>query len=221
MFSTTGLFKNISCPSAEKCALINCIFSHQLADQVQDKTVNKAHNGITVTAEGFGDRPVVKKRKLDTDEELTRVSNSTKGDTGTSFNIKLDNGKTNDGRTTNSHSEVKSPLKDLESLHRDVSPPPKPLAKPQAARAKVESLNPRTIPSAPAGHDKRTLYVKHMHDGMKRLNTEIGQSADVKMIVFKLDEHELIKAALDEEEQIARGNPSVYANIMKLSLIHI
>jgi DNA polymerase III epsilon subunit-like protein len=71
------------------------------------------------------------------------------------------------------------------------------------------------IPHDPAGHAKRTLFLKHLHAQMERLNNEVAKSSHTKKTALTMTSNELIKVALDEEEKTARENHKVYANIIK------
>lgn len=50
---------------------------------------------------------------------------------------------------------------------------------------------------------------------MDRLNKEVAKGSHAKKDVLTLTDNELIKAALDEEEKLARENSKVYGNIIK------
>ena len=79
-----------------------------------------------------------------------------------------------------------------------------------------ESLNPRLIPNDPAGHGKRSLYLKYLHLEMVRLNQKVSDAPDHKARHLPvLNPQQLVKMALDEEEKIGKEQPMVYANIVK------
>lgn len=85
-----------------------------------------------------------------------------------------------------------------------------------------ESLNPRLIPNAPESHGKRTIFLQHIHKDMVRLNNELKISkqpiqklSPEKLKLLALNDQEVIKLALDEEEKAARDQPKVYANVIK------
>lgn len=71
------------------------------------------------------------------------------------------------------------------------------------------------IPHDPAGHARRKLLLVHLYEQVKRLNREVAQSSHTQKGALELTEGELVKAALDEEEVLARGNSSLYGNFMK------
>lgn len=72
------------------------------------------------------------------------------------------------------------------------------------------------IPNDPAGHAKRTLFLKHLHAQMERLNDEVAKSSHAKKADLTMTSNELIKVALDEEEKTARENHKIYANVIKM-----
>lgn len=135
----------------------------------------------------------------------------------------------------------KSPMKQL----RDISPPPVRNTKaragpavvqkdkvevrsttpvgsntgtPPAGKTIVESLNPRLLPNPPASHAIRLRLVTMLHEHMVRLNEEVKRSDDPSRMTVELSAHGLVAAALNEEEKIAKQNPSVYTNIVKLRI---
>ena len=118
-------------------------------------------------------------------------------------------------------------VKPLKSAMRPVSPPPKaagsqPLVRGKTVRpkeVKKETLNPRMIAHDPAGHGVRLVLLKKLHEGMERLNKEVLKSDDPTEKIFHLSPNELVKLALDEEEQIAKENRSVYGNIIKMRIL--
>ncbi|KAG9829512.1 hypothetical protein KCU98_g8740, partial [Aureobasidium melanogenum] len=203
MFSTTGLFKGIPCPEGERCNIIHCIFSHDLRPQA-----------VAVSEQGAS-----KKRKLsegtDTNPPVTSVTISS----GNTTNRSAANGFTtiNPQKPTTTASV---PPKTPKTLQRPVSPPPKPpVASSKLVPAKSavkESLNPRMIPNDPAGHAKRTLFLKHLHAQMERLNDQVAKSSHAKKADLTMTPDDLIRAALDEEEKTARENHKIYANVIKM-----
>lgn len=90
------------------------------------------------------------------------------------------------------------------------------------APVKKEALNPRLLTSAPESHAKRTIFLQHLHKDMYRLNSELKNSTQPingitpdKLNILALNDQEVIKLALDEEEKAARDQPKVYANVIK------
>lgn len=226
MFSTTGLFRSIPCPEGEACVIINCIFSHDLRPKdVEPKATTTASVKSTDTHDE-------KRRKISDSSKPLQVKappaavlppSVTSKDSafkGPSVATRLE--------TLTDRVQQKSQSKVLQTLKKTVSPPPlQNGAKPKVATTTTapvkasmkplikESLNPRKIPYDPAGHSKRTLFLKHIHDALKRLNDEFMKGSHPDKEALSLSDEELIKAALDEEEATARGNSNVYANVIK------
>ena len=123
---------------------------------------------------------------------------------------------------------------------RDISPPPrrlqskavgdipaplkKPLsgtkvgtASPHAEIAQI-SLNPKMIQNPPATHGVRIQLIKMIHEQMARLNEDFR---DPSQHSLRLSPQELIVQALEEEERIAKQNPAVYLNIIKLRITRL
>ncbi|KAG9806190.1 hypothetical protein KCU63_g22977, partial [Aureobasidium melanogenum] len=72
------------------------------------------------------------------------------------------------------------------------------------------------IPNDPAGHVKRTLFLKHLHAQMERLNDQVAKSSHAKKADLTMTPDELIRVALNEEEKTARENHKIYANVIKM-----
>lgn len=223
MFSTTGLFKNIACPEGERCAVTSCMFSHD----PQSRAIETAATDLT------SDHPIsgnaAKRRKLDSSLNQPSSLRATISPATANSATKIGPYK---GPSTSSlpqsagnqsvhHTQIKPPA----SLQRPVSPPTlhngAKVAVTTASKlipakpAIKETLNPRKIPNDPAGHSKRTLILKYLHGEMYRLNEEVKKGTHPDKALLVLSENELIKAALDEEEETARGNFKVYANVIK------
>ncbi|KAL6715887.1 RNA exonuclease 3 [Lecanora helva] len=80
------------------------------------------------------------------------------------------------------------------------------------------SLNPRMIKNPPAAHAVRMQLIKLLHEQMVRLDDEVWQSQDASKTALKLSPQELIIEALEEEENVAKQNPTVYLNVVKLRI---
>ena len=91
--------------------------------------------------------------------------------------------------------------------------------KDKAKNASKATLNPRLIPKDPAGHARRLLYLRKLHDEMVRLNNEVRQNPSAETKSEHLTDDELTISALDEEEILARENPSIYANVIALRIV--
>lgn len=90
---------------------------------------------------------------------------------------------------------------------------------PPAKKIVVESLNPRLLPNPPASHAMRLKLITMLHEHISRLNEEVKRSDDPSKMTVELSAQGLVAAALNEEEKIAKQNPSVYSNIVKLRIV--
>ena len=217
VFTTTNLFKGIACPEGEQCKLTSCIFSHDLRPQ---------RGGVATAAVDTLGEPANKRRKITTDDTTGRPLSKfdqireqlTAERSGGLAKHSLSSGllpslerpvtppPTNGRKSTNKSSPDKAPVGNNEAnivtKTRDSEP--------------KEDLNPRLIPKDPAGHAKRTLYLKHMHSDMVKLNQKVADAHELpNKHLLVLSEQELIKLALDEEESLARSQQNLYQNKMK------
>lgn len=78
-----------------------------------------------------------------------------------------------------------------------------------------ESLNPRMLPNAPAGHGVRAKFLGLLHTEFVRQNKSMIDSDHKDKQWLMLSDNELIKFALDEEEKIARNLPKLYENVFR------
>jgi len=119
-----------------------------------------------------------------------------------------------------------------ETLSRGISPAQRPISPPPVKRSDkslevpvtksmkpAEALNPRMLAKAPANHNIRYIYLKKLHEGMVRLNTEAKASSDLSTKSIHVSDSQLVTVALDEEERLAKDNPSIYANVIKLRIL--
>lgn len=222
VWTTTNLFKGIACPEGERCQLTSCIFSHELRPQ--------ATTAAPKTAEAVNEpkAPASKRRKITADDSIGKPLSK-------SDQIREQLAADRRGGSA-SHS------RSLPSLVKPVTPPPtngrkstnntssdraSDNSRQQSATTMIldskpkENLNPRLVPSDPVGHAKRTLYLKCLHTEMVRLNQRVADAKD-RIANWKglmLSEQELIGAALDEEEALAKAHAgTIYANKIKLRI---
>ncbi|CAK4033491.1 RNA exonuclease 3 [Lecanosticta acicola] len=227
VFTPTTLFKNIPCPEGEACVLTNCIYAHDTKPE-EKATVTQAISTGTAKSRQSTDEagePASKRRKV------TYGSLADKPPSRADL-IRNQLAETR-AKPDNANSGAKTPS----SLVKPVSPPPTTTGKatsppgpnPETAATgtnanakkstepeKAESLNPRLVSNDPAGHQKRSLYLKHLHAEMVRLNRLVKEQdgLESKHLLF-LSEQKLIKLALDEEEKLAREQKTMYANVVK------
>ncbi|KAL9628193.1 MAG: hypothetical protein Q9164_007365, partial [Protoblastenia rupestris] len=222
MFSSVGLFKQIECPEEAHCILPNCIFAHTCFSQkpVANKELADPaasnHSSDENQASSVGPR---KRRRLDSHDRSHHPRD-----------LEPSAGK---------------PLPAAAALPvtalRSISPPPLRRSKKHKERPDSRhsikttnaaepngvsqptavTLNPRMLPNPPATHAVRMQLIKMLYDHMSRLNEEIKQGHDPSKAVLELSKEELILAALGEEETVAKDNPAVYANIIKLRIVKL
>ena len=236
MFSSLGLFKQIQCPEQSHCSLSNCIFAHHSAAAVaknlsqNPSTPNPTHEDALQH-----DRPR-KRRRIADDGNATNV-------------CELVPDPPRDGRAVTKPQES-TPSRLPWTASRDVSPPPlrsskaqrtsylsppdvtssaanlkkesKPTVRPAPAKKTVEeALNPRMMTNPPAGHGVRMQLLHMIHEQMTRLNEEISQSQDSSKSTLLLTPPEIVVEALEEEETVAKRNPAVYSNVIKLRIVKL
>ncbi|KAK1071718.1 RNA exonuclease 3 [Friedmanniomyces endolithicus] len=232
VFATTSLFKGINCPQSESCTLTNCIFAHDHKPKSTSLQFESEPQRIATTAVSTdnGGGPPLKRRRVTYDK--AEDSPPSKADL---IRSELTQSRTAAKAAPSSLSDqgVKAP----QSLKRSVSPPAKTNTKAtlstttEANNNSVDSkatlthdttsqqkldLNPRLISNDPAGHAKRSVYLKHLHGEMVRLNTQLVERKDVHFKVgLTLQTHELVQLAVDEEETLAREHGGVYGNVVK------
>ncbi|KAI9802972.1 MAG: hypothetical protein M1825_002205 [Sarcosagium campestre] len=239
MFSTLGLFSQVPCPYERNCALPGCLFLHG-RDRARNRDVS-AHSLNDEKPTPTGRQSIIdegtrKRRKLATSEEDVLSTKSTSS--VTPANNLVDSLQKKEKGNAGSLLGSKSALT---TLHGAVSPPSlrspgrgtsgslgtsngassgnrESLAKQQAPNP--ETLNPRMIPTPPASHAVRLAILKKLHEQLERLNREHVAAPDSTSSAPNLSPQDLIKMALDEEEQTARKNGLVYSNVIKNRIMH-
>ncbi|KAL4945168.1 hypothetical protein BDV06DRAFT_185413 [Aspergillus oleicola] len=223
MFAPLGLFKDIPCPQGEQCTLMACIFSHRDRAPAQ-----AAADPLSISQQNEVAEPARKKVKREPLPETKKVSTDD-----------VPPPLTDSGRVM----PIKKPAPPPESANpvsrpagtssKSVATPPK--QKPSTAAPPVEtsgsslpprqvpkeSLNPRMIPKAPANYNVRTAILKKLHGTLCSLNDQFRKEKGLKDKCLILTPDELITMALDEEEKIAKDNPTVYSNIVKLRIVKL
>lgn len=82
-----------------------------------------------------------------------------------------------------------------------------------------ESLNPRMLPNPPAPHTIRLKLITMLHKHIVRVNEEVRISQDPSTAALLLSKQGMIQEVLDEEEKVAKQNPAVYTNIVKMRIV--
>ena len=233
MFSSVGLFKNISCPRQHDCGLPNCIFSH-ITPAPSSEEYNAPYKEYDPFSAGDVTPPSPKRRRLASppsasdDKDIVPLSTVhtefqdcrpvSPGQPSDSKPVAtgLKNGKLS-SQGKGPEQQVK-PKATPASVARTVSPPPVKGGKrsePQnlTKSAKDESLTPRIVAKAPAMLKWRLAVLQKLHEQMQTQNSKLA-ILDEKWKALVLSEKELIKFALDEEENATRLGENVYKNMI-------
>ncbi|KAL1978679.1 hypothetical protein VTN31DRAFT_1538 [Thermomyces dupontii] len=227
MFTPLSLFKGVPCPQGANCTLFACLFSHSQKESETTSQQSGNHHVDDADDTLVREQPPGKRRKIDDEDKA------------------YNHGVSASAQSRSDRS--KAGIIELQSASRKVSPPPprfqpKPSEKkivttatalvekpaPPANAARVpqrrvpkESLNPRMLPKAPATHAVRSAILSKLHAAMSALNTKLAQLKDEKSSSLVLSPDELVVMALDEEEKIARENPKLYTNVIKLRIVKL
>jgi len=224
MFSSTGSFGEVDCPLQGECTLLRCIFRHRRPPVVDEKVADFPESAP-------------KRRKLDRESNVKVVTPARHNDTSHVFTgilVKEQSTPVFDrllAQTAQSAGNAQAKKRDdfvsrgVTPAQRPISPPPvkrtdKSLELPTKKSAKpAEALNPRMLAKAPADHKIRYIYLKKLHEGMVRLNTETKASSDPSIKAVHVSDSQLVTLALNEEERLAKENPGIYANVIKLRIL--
>jgi len=225
MFAPLGLFKDIQCPQGQECSLLGCIFSHRNLTSVSNE-----FNTVDTQAPELEEiiEPASKRVKL-----------------GSAPNIKGLPKKPSPQDPNGCGSALRSiPTKKLEAtvaktentllvarqqpagsnstpVKRAVPTGESPGSSLPPRQAPKESLNPRMLPKAPATYNTRTAILKKLHSTLCALNDKLAKDKVSKDKSLFLTPDELITMALDEEEKVAKENPTIYSNIVKLRIVKL
>ena len=188
MFSSLGLFKDVNCPEFPHCSLLNCIFAHHDLSEVAPATVPLPKERLEEA--DLDQNGPRKKRRLALPVTVpTRISPPPR-------NVQtkaVEDGPAILGKYSTSLQPV------------NVLP----------AKTVSVSLNPKMIQNPPAAHGVRLQLITMIHEQMVRLNQEVQ---DLSQNGLRLSPEEMILEALEEEQNIAKQNPAVYLNIIKLRI---
>lgn len=242
MFTSKGLFWDITCPYQETCKLPGCIFAHPNG-RFGDAPVAVPESRDETLTNNNGDSQR-KRRKLDSEDQTTGAASLS---TQTQVEIALK-------APPNPEISTKESSKSKPFISRPVSPPPlrkkslnegtpagtsskdglsssqtsavrssstpKTTSKaPVSQQAKVEGLNPRKLKCmAPAQHDIRFKLVTALMEQFRRLNSELKKDGNDEEQKLVLTEQQLITKALDAEEHAAY-TPNIYRNIVKNNIL--
>ncbi|KAL1649233.1 RNA exonuclease 3 [Diplodia intermedia] len=229
MFSTKGLFQHIVCPNGAACRMPNCIFGHEFPGTSSTHELRQFNHAPQSAPTEVGHEQ--KRRKLDDGTKQVASETEKKAFTGSLVPSKTAAAKSQPQPT------IASPANHLQSAKRPVSPPPKTALVGQKAKlssaanktisaaakkpleVKKEALNPRHVAMEPEKWGIRTALLEKLHEMMLPLNKQAGESSDPELKALHLDDNSLIKAALDEEAELAQTQGKVYKNMIKLRIM--
>ncbi|KAL4947407.1 hypothetical protein BDW69DRAFT_204429 [Aspergillus filifer] len=225
MFAPLGLFKDISCPQGEQCTLIACIFSHR---DLAPSSIPAAAEPSSILQRNETAEPARKKIKIEPipeSKEVLKIDVSSRlSGSGKTTLVKKPAPSTESGRSASK--PMGTGLKSTATPPKQKSSTSVPAAETAASslpprQAPKESLNPRMIPKAPANYNVRTAILKKLHTTLCSLNDQLKKDKGLKDKCLILTPDELVTMALDEEEKIAKDNPTVYSNIVKLRIVKL
>ncbi|KAI1626053.1 RNA exonuclease Rex3 [Exophiala viscosa] len=237
MFSALGLFKGIPCPKQYECSLPSCIFLHDspiTSVDVQDAAVPaKEYDPFSA---GEVHSPPPKRRRLASPARPKGVENAVKS---AAHDSQLPDQphppkpaptipvvKSGHASTAVTLPTVRSTSRTAPaSIARTVSPPRSRDSIQLGARnatkpTKTETLTPRNVSKAPAMLKTRLAVLQKLHEQMQVQNLKLA-SVDDQRKALMLDNQELIKYALDEEEAATKLGENIYKNAMAQKVLRI
>lgn len=129
--------------------------------------------------------------------------------------------------TSGKYAEVKQGRKETDRIEplpasatRPVSPPQKSTAKDSEPKAEVRvPLLPRRLVKEPATFPRRSALLNLLCTKMRGLNEKVSKSTSAEAKSLALSDNQIIKLAVDEEENIGSRNPVVYENVLKQRIV--
>ncbi|KAF1962207.1 hypothetical protein CC80DRAFT_363584, partial [Byssothecium circinans] len=207
----------VNCPNGENCGLPNCPFYHE---DTAEAAGQAAARRVSANSE-----PPAKRQKLD-DEGASRpaVNVEEVAEPHVFVGSIVSNPADKDeeaqpvqhASTTNGKSDATLPR----TVTKSVSPPPKKTAgaAPPSKEANVP-LMPRKMPNEPAGWARRLAMLKLLHQYTSPLNEKLKRAVKPEIQALYLNENQLNKLTVDEEQRIARDHHPVYENVLKQRLV--
>lgn len=236
MFPPLGLFKDVSCPRGEQCSLLACIFSHSSTGSSGDQKNTIAPDVQATYNPSAPDTPVPKKVKLQSTVEpgngaLDSLLSSPRSQSSSHGTLLASTARRPSQPAAQKPVQLQSvarkvspppPSKsELPSIHRDESSAEKSKSHFPPRHAPRESLNPRMLTKSPASHGARLAILTKLHAAMSSLNSKMAKQKQGSEKHLVLSPNELITMALDEEENVAKENASIYSNVIKLRIVKL
>ena len=190
MFSSIGLFKHVTCPEHPHCSLSNCIFAHHNVSEVVPATVSLPKQRL-------------EEARLDQDEPRKKRRLTLPLTASRDITPPPPRSQTKPVENVPTYMKKNPTSSNLESA----LPPP--------AKITPVSLNPKMLKNPPAAHGVRIQLITLIHEQMARLNEDLPDPLENAL---RLSPQELICEALEDEEKIAKQNPAVYLNVIKLRI---
>ncbi|KAL2788456.1 hypothetical protein BJX66DRAFT_255730 [Aspergillus keveii] len=225
MFASLGLFKDIPCPQGQECSLLGCIFSHRNLTSISSH-FSTADTQVPELKESS--EPASKRVKLEAahgKEDPPKKASAHDLNSRSSVFLSTPTKKpeatgtrAGDPRSV-SRQDLASPK--TTPVKRAASTPESSGSSLPPRQAPKESLNPRMLPKAPATYNARTAILKKLHSTLCSLNDKLVKDKTKKDKSLILTPDELITMALDEEEKVAKENPPIYSNIIKLRIVKL
>jgi hypothetical protein len=227
MFSSAGLFKQIPCPKQAECTLPNCIFLHDSSSAKADTNCQaQEYDPLSIRS---SPSPPPKKRRLDYSPEPIRpkpnpalaespsVAKNVHPSNSVPVRKELVPPKptpmTRNQTTLRQHASAQRPITPPTTSPKLMTPnsklTPAPVKPPDV---KSQYLHPRSVPRAPDILSKRMIILKGLYAQIVIQNDKVkAAGADTKSLV--LSDAEMIKFAIDEEEQAAiKYENEIYRN---------
>lgn len=220
--SSFSVFSGRPCPEGNRCVVPNCIFAH-------DRTlVSPQQPTFTPSQKHANEEPPTKRLRLDQNAEqpsagpTEELSGAEETPIFTGLRAAQPPSVTTKpaatARTVSnpSLSNGKSDTTALRTATKPVSPPPKKSTTAAAPEPEAEvSLLPRKVQNEPVAFQIRLSRLKVLHGFMTPLNNKVATAVKPATKALHLTPNQLRKLAVDEEEKIARENPTVYDNVIK------
>ncbi|RMD42464.1 hypothetical protein DV735_g2687, partial [Chaetothyriales sp. CBS 134920] len=229
MFRPLGLFKDVECPNQDECNLPACIFLHHKTNP-SNVTRPQEYDPLSIS---YDEGPPPKKLKTEhaplpqIDTETKRlaikswpektninIAHSQVNKHGIGQSVKT--ASTSTSQYLSKGSPVSSTLPTVSKAEstpapstatRSISPPPlKNKTRDGAKKAnlpKEEDLIPRTVPSQPVQFSKRDEILKKFYAQLQLKNKMMTVDSDPELRKSMPSEQELIKFALDREQEAA------------------
>lgn len=195
--------KHIPCPAGRNCSAYMCLFGgHE--DTPAPPTAPKSERKEDAAASGNDSDTSGSRKAMRLDSDSSKPSNPSRSAPSPHVS-----------RPAHAVSDTRPASAQIRSAQRPIaSPAKKPRVNPVPA-LKKETLNPRLLKHSPASHEIRLKLVKMLHAEYTRLNDEFKKKAEESQKRHILSDQAIITRVLDEEEAVAVGKASVYANVMK------